>query len=91
MLWVLAPSAIPVAVNLIYMGVARVKKRLRDMVLLPILITAVTLSLGYWLIPLWGINAPGVAWLCANTGVSLALIPRFVRFFRLSGAGTAFA
>ena len=76
LLWVLAPSAIPVSVNLVYLGIARVKKRLKDVVVVAAAVAAGTLGLSYALIPHLGILSPGVGWLASHTLVALAVLPR---------------
>jgi O-antigen/teichoic acid export membrane protein len=76
LLWVLAPSAIPVSVNLVYLGIAQVKKRLKDIVLVAAAVAAGTLGLSYALIPHMGVLGPGVGWLVTHTLVALAVLPR---------------
>jgi O-antigen/teichoic acid export membrane protein len=76
LLWILAPSAIPVSVNLVYLGIARVKKRLKDIVLVAAAVALGTLGLSYALTPHLGVLGPGVAWLAAHTVVALAVLPR---------------
>jgi O-antigen/teichoic acid export membrane protein len=76
LLWILAPSAVPVSINLVYLGIARVKKRLKDIVLVAAAVAVGTLGLSYALIPHLGILSPGVGWLVAHTVVALAVLPR---------------
>jgi len=76
LLCILAPSAIPVSVNLVYLGTARVKKRLKDVVLVAAAVALSTLGLSYVLIPHLGVLGPGVGWLVAHTVVALAVLTR---------------
>ena len=62
----LAPSAIFVTVNLVYLGVARVRQKLMDIVLIPGAVALGTLTLSYVLIPPLDLLGPAVAWLVSN-------------------------
>jgi len=84
LLWVLAPSAIPVSINLIYLGIARVKKRLKDVVLVAAAVAAGTLGLSYALIPHLGVLGPGVGWLISHTLVALVILPRLRNSLRIT-------
>ena len=82
LLWILSPSAIPMAVNVVYIGIARVRKRLKDIILLSAGVALGTLSLSYLLIPPLGIMGPGIGWLASNTLVALVVLPRIIKLFR---------
>ena len=81
-LWALAPSALPVAVNVVYLGIARVRKRLRDVVLLTGATAVGTLALGSALIPPLGILGPAVGWLISQSLVALVVAPAVLRVLR---------
>jgi len=81
-LWALAPSALPVSVNLLYLGIARVKKRLKDILLITTAIAMGTLALSYALLPHLGILGAGVGWLASHSLVALALLPKIGKFAR---------
>jgi O-antigen/teichoic acid export membrane protein len=82
LLWILAPSAIPVSINLVYLGIVRVKKKLKDIILVAAAAAVGTLGLSYILIPHVGILGPGVSWLAAHTVVALVVTPRLIRSLR---------
>jgi len=81
-LWVLAPSAIPLAANLVYIGIARVRKQLRNLILLPALTTVGTLLLSFLLIPVLGIHGPGIGWLVSQLAAAFITVPKLVRFLK---------
>lgn len=87
LLWWLIPSALPVSVNYLYLGVARVQGKLRDVVLVPGCMAAGTLALGVILMPRTGISGVGIAWLAAQSLVALALTPEIYKILRGSGVG----
>ena len=78
----LAPSAIFVTVNLVYLGVARVRQKLMDIVLIPGAVALGTLTLSYVLIPPLDLVGPAVAWLVSNGVVAIAVLPRLAKFLR---------
>ena len=82
LLWVLAPSALPLSLNVVYLGIARVRKRLKDIILLAAAVALATLGLSYALIAHLGILGPGVAWLASQSVVALAVLPRLGKFLR---------
>lgn len=74
--WFLVPSALPMSVNVLYLGVARVLKRLKDIALVAGCIAVGTLTLSYFLLPHLGISGAAVAWLTAQSLVALAVLPK---------------
>lgn len=82
LLWLLVPSALPVSVNLLYLGVARVQKRLKDIVLIAGGIALGTLVLSFFLLPHMDILGAAVAWLAAQSLVALALLPKLRQIIR---------
>lgn len=79
LLRILAISALPVGINSIYFGVARVEKRLKAVVGLSAFVAVATLGLAYLLLPSLGINGVGVAWLASQGAVAVALAAYWLR------------
>jgi len=59
----LSVAALPMAVNTVYVNVQRVRKNFKPVILISASITVFVLVLSYLLMPGWGINGVGVAWL----------------------------
>ena len=76
LLWLLAASAIPFAVNQVYMSIARVRKKNLDVILVTAFAGVGGFVLGYLLISPLGIMGPGIAWLASNSAVALVVLPR---------------
>jgi O-antigen/teichoic acid export membrane protein len=79
---VVATSAIPVAVNATYLGIAQVQHRLKPLMLVPAAIAVGTLVLGYALARPLGILGPAVAWLALQSAVALAVLPSILKMLR---------
>lgn len=77
-LWVIAISALPFAVNAIYLGVVRVEKKQLAIITVPGALCILTLSLAYMLVPHLGILGAGVGFLAAQTVVAAVLFPRLL-------------
>jgi O-antigen/teichoic acid export membrane protein len=71
LVWVIAPSVIPMSVNFIYLSIRRVQKKMKSVVILTAFMAAVTLGLSYILLPVMGILGAGVAWLTGQVGASV--------------------
>lgn len=82
LLWLLSPSALPLSLNVLYLAVARVRKRLGEVIAVTAAIVASTLVFTFILLPRLGILAPGAAWLVSQTLVALVVLPRFIRILR---------
>ncbi len=82
LLWLLSPSVLPLSLNMLYMTVASVRKKMREVVVITAAIAVSTLGLSYILPPRLGILAPGAGWLAGQTLVALALLPRFIKILR---------
>jgi len=82
LLWILAPSVLPLSLNVVYLAIARVRKKLRDVIIVAAAIAVGTLGLSYILIPHLGIISPAVAWLISQSLVALFVLPRFIRIFK---------
>lgn len=70
----LALSALPNLLLNVAIDVARAHRRLAWAVALQATLCAVVLGLTFWLIPHWGINGVGAAWLLAECGLALPLL-----------------
>ena len=79
LLWLLALAALPASVNLLYLGVVRVEKKLKNILLITGAIAFVTLILSYLLLPWLGIVGAGVGWLAAQTAVALVVAPKLAK------------
>jgi O-antigen/teichoic acid export membrane protein len=79
---VVATSAIPVAVNATYLGIAQVQHRLKPLVLVPAAIAVGTLVLSYALARPLGIVGPAVAWLALQSAVALVVLPSILKMLR---------
>ncbi len=82
LLWVLALASLPIAVNMVYLGVSRVKKRLKNTLLVAAAVALATLVGSYVLITPLGILGPGVAWLVAHTLIAAAVFPSILRLIK---------
>jgi len=76
---ILAITTLPLAVNIIYLNIARVQKDLKIIIGLTAFVAVVTLVLGYILIPRMGINGAGIAWLVAHGITALPVIVVLLR------------
>ena len=79
LLWLLAPAALPASLNFLYLGVARVEKRLKEIILITGAMAIGTLTSSYFLLPYLGILGAGTGWLATQTAVALVLVPKLVR------------
>jgi O-antigen/teichoic acid export membrane protein len=76
LLRILAVSALPLAVNIIYLGTKQVEMKVRTMILIAGLTALITLGLGYFLIPGLGINGAGWAWLASHLLITSIIIAK---------------
>ncbi|OGO03663.1 MAG: hypothetical protein A2Y91_04995 [Chloroflexi bacterium RBG_13_54_8] len=82
LLRILTISAIPVSICLLYLGVARVQKKLRFVVLLFAGVAIGTMTLSYVLVPRMGIMGAGVSWLGMSGMAALIVLPRLIGLLR---------
>jgi O-antigen/teichoic acid export membrane protein len=75
LLRILALASIARMLNIVYMAAMRVQRRVGRVLATQAAISAVVVSLTLVLGPSLGVNGVGVAWLCAQVGVGLALVP----------------
>ena len=79
LLRILALATLPLAINIIYLGIKRVQKGLKTIIILTAFVAAVTLGLGYVLIPRMGIDGAGIAWLSGQGCVALFIVVRMMK------------
>lgn len=82
LLRILTISALPTSINLLYLSVARVQKRLTNIIAVSAIIAAVTLGLSYMLIPATGLLGAGIAWLAGNTLAAVLTLPGIFKAIR---------
>jgi O-antigen/teichoic acid export membrane protein len=71
LIWIIAPSVLPMSINYIFLSIRRVEKRMKSAVVLSAFIAVVTLVLSYILLPGLGILGAGLAWLAGQTGAAM--------------------
>ena len=74
LLRILALSALPLTINIIYLDVKRVEKKLKVLVGLSAFAAIATLGLTYLLLPGMGINGAGIAWLITQGTIALVVV-----------------
>lgn len=73
LLRLLALAAFPACVTTLYLGVERVRKRIRMLILMSLVVAAITLGGGYLLLGAMGIEGVAIAWLAAQcVGAAIA-------------------
>ncbi len=78
LLRILTLSALPIAINYIYIGKKRVEKKMAVLIKLSVFIAIATLTLSYLLLPRMGIDGAGVAWLGSQGVVALWIVTSFL-------------
>jgi O-antigen/teichoic acid export membrane protein len=76
---ILAIGSLPLAVNIVYLAIKRVEKRLKVIVSLTAFIAAVTLGLTYLLLPHMGINGARIAWLVSQAVIALVIMASWLK------------
>jgi O-antigen/teichoic acid export membrane protein len=76
---ILAISSLPLAVNIVYLAIKRVEKKLKVIVSLTALVAVVTLGLTYLLLPHMGINGAGIAWLISQAVIALVIMASWLK------------
>jgi O-antigen/teichoic acid export membrane protein len=74
LLRIIAISALPWSINLVYLSKLRVEKRLGVIIGLTAFIAVLTLGLAYFLLPRMGINGAGIAWLTTQGTMALVVV-----------------
>lgn len=87
LLWILALSAVPVGVNFLYLTVARVQGKLKDIIIVSGCVALSTVALSFFLLPVLDIIGAGIAWLVSHTALALTLVPRLRKVVK--GVGSA--
>jgi len=77
LLWVLALSTLPLAVNYLFFSVRRVQQRMGGVIVSTLWILIVTLGLSVLLLPRVGLVGVGLAWFAAQTSVAALILGRF--------------
>ena len=79
LLRILAISALPLAINSVYLATKRVEKKLRVIIGLTAFAAALTLGLAYLLLPRMGINGAGIAWLTSQGVIALVVVASWLK------------
>ena len=79
LLRILALSALPLAINYIYLSMKRVQKKIAALLKLSVFVGITTLGLSYWLLPSIGINGAGLAWLGSQGIAAVFAVGSFVK------------
>jgi len=74
LLRLLTISTLPQSINVVYLDIKRVEKKLKIIVGLTTLIAVITIGLSYWLMPRMGFNGTGIAWLTGQGVIALLII-----------------
>lgn len=79
LLRILTFSALPLAINTIYLYIKRVEKRLYVLIGVTAFLGVITLALSYVLIPRMGIAGTGIAWLISQGTVASVITAGFIK------------
>jgi len=74
LLWILSLSSIPLAVNLIYSSILRVKGRLKELIAIRAFIAVSVLPSSYLLMPAFGTMGIGYAWFGAHAVAAIYIL-----------------
>jgi O-antigen/teichoic acid export membrane protein len=72
-------AALPTSFNIIYLGLARIEKWLKSLLLISGAMAVVTVVASYLLLPYLGIIGVGISWLGIQTALLFVTIPKLVR------------
>jgi O-antigen/teichoic acid export membrane protein len=81
---ILAIGSLPLAVNIVYLAIKRVEKKLKVIVSLTAFIAIITLGLTYLLLPIMGINGAGIAWLTSQAVIALVIMASWLKRRRVA-------
>jgi len=70
----LAIAAFPLAINLFYFNIKRVQKKVKTIIFMTVLMTIIVVGAAYLLLPRFGINGVGIAWLAGQSAIALIVI-----------------
>lgn len=79
LLRILTLSALPLAINTIYLSIKRVEKKLTILIAVTAFLAVATLALSYLLLPRIGITGAGIAWLISQGVTALVITAGFLR------------
>lgn len=79
LLRIIAITALPLSVNIVYLAIKRVEKNLKMIVGLSAFIAVITLGLTYLLLPRMGINGAGLALLGSHSIIALVIIASWLK------------
>jgi O-antigen/teichoic acid export membrane protein len=74
LLRLLSLSAVPNIITSLYLSIVRVQRRMKAVVTMLVSLCVLILGLTYLLLPVYGINGIGIAWLVGQTAVALVLL-----------------
>jgi len=80
LLWMLALSVLPLAVNYLFFSVRRVQQRMSGVIAGTVWVLIVTLGLSIILLPRIGLFGTGIAWFAAQTSLALVILVRFALY-----------
>jgi O-antigen/teichoic acid export membrane protein len=80
LLWVLALSTLPLAVNYLFFSVRRVQQRMAGVIAGTVWVLIATLGLSVVLLPAIGLLGAGIAWFAAQTSLALVILARFALY-----------
>jgi len=80
----LAIASLPIAINTIYFSIKRIQKQVTPVIILAVIMALITVLVSYLLLPRFGINGVGIAWLGAQSISAVIAIVWYIR----SGAGS---
>jgi O-antigen/teichoic acid export membrane protein len=78
LLWILALSTLPLAVNYLFFSVRRVQQRMAEVVAGAVWVLVVTLGLTVILLPRLGLPGAGIGWFVAQASLAVVILGRFV-------------
>jgi len=78
LLWILALSTLPLAVNYFYFSVRRVQQRMAGVMAGTVWVLIVTLGLSAILLPRVGLLGAGIAWFAAQVSLAAVILGRFI-------------
>jgi O-antigen/teichoic acid export membrane protein len=77
LLWILALSTLPLAVNYLYFSVRRVQQRMAGVVAGAVWVLIITVALTVILLPRVGLPGAGIAWFVAQASLAAVILGRF--------------
>ncbi|MFC2009335.1 lipopolysaccharide biosynthesis protein [Chloroflexota bacterium] len=87
LLWLLALSSIPASINYLYLGISRVEKKLKTIIVITGILALGTLISSYLLLLRLDIFGVGVGWLATQSIVALVVAPKLRKRLKLSFKG----